>query len=297
MKFWDTYANKNDGIIHQYDLKRPSNRAGIILIYVFMILLSIVFLYPMVWLCFAIFKSGGELKSTTQMLPKVWQWEDLKRSWIQLQFGKAYFYSFYEAIGATLVAIVFNGIFGYVLGVLKPRGSKFLWAVLMAIMLVPGTCNFVISFRMITNINIALGLKATFWPLILGAGCSAFNVMMFKTFFEQIPRDYVEAARLDGAGNIQIFARLILPLSKPIIAVIGINQFIGSWSNFLLPYLLLGNTGKETVMVRLYQQTGQGGVVTNQLRAALFSMIVPIIMFCIFQKQIMNNNTASGVKG
>ena len=121
--------------------------------------------------------------------------------------------------------------------------------------------------------------------------------MMFKTFFEQIPRDYVEAARLDGAGNLNIFARLILPLSKPIIAVIGINQFIGSWSNFLMPYLLLGNTGKETVMVRLYQQTGQGGVVTNQLRAALFSMIVPIIMFCIFQKQIMNNNTASGVKG
>lgn len=294
---FESYKEKSDGIIHYYDLKRRSNRAAVVLIYIFMILLSIIFLYPIFWLCFAIFKDAKELKSTTRLLPYEWRFDQLRRSWKQLQFGKAYFYSFYSAIGAVIVSVLFNGMFGYVLSVMRPRGTKIIWGFLMGIMLVPATCNFVVLYRYVVTINNAFGLKASFWPMILGSGASAFNVMMFKTFFDRIPRDYIDAARIDGASHIQIFFRIIVPLSKPIITVVAINTFIGEWSNFLMPYLLLGNSGKETVMVKLYEQTGQSSVVTTQLRAAMFAIIVPIVVFCIFQKQIMDNDSSAGLKG
>lgn len=111
------------------------------------------------------------------------------------------------------------------------------------------------------------------------------------------PWDYFEAASIDGANHVNIFSRIILPLSTPIVAITAINAFTGAWSDFLMPYLCLKNSGHETVMVKLFMQTGQGANVLDQLRASLFSVIPPIIFFCIFQKYIMNNNTLSGVKG
>ena len=121
--------------------------------------------------------------------------------------------------------------------------------------------------------------------------------MIFKTFFENIPRDYIEAARLDGATDLDIFFRIIIPLSKPIVAIQAINAFTGAWSNFLMPYLCLMNSDRKTVMVKLYSIGDKGEVNLDQLRASLFTLVPPVIFFCIFQRYIMNNNTAAGIKG
>ena len=294
MKGFKSYQNKVDGVIHYYDLKRRSNRIGIVAIYIICILMAIVFLYPMIWLIFACLKDSTELFKSSSLLPKVVDWDGLRRTWLRLDYGNSYLWSLYECAGNIACSIVFNGLFGYALGVVKMRGSKLLWGLLMGIMLIPATGGFVVLYR--TFVKLGLN-KGQIWPLYLGAGGAPFTIMMFKTFFENIPRDYIEAARLDGASNMDIFFRIVCPLSKPIVAITAINAFTGAWSNFLMPYLCLKSSGRSTVMVKLYQQCGQGGVALDQLRASLFSVLPPVIFFCIFQKYIMNNNTAAGVKG
>ena len=294
MTLFATYKDKSDGVIRFYDLKERRNRIAIVLIYAACILMSFLFLYPVVWLLFACFKDTNELFQSLSIIPQELDLDGLARSWKRLDFGNAYFWSLYQCVGCVICSVVFNGLCGYALGVVKMRGHKLIWSLLMALLLVPSTGGFVVLYRSFVQLGINQG---QIWPLYLGSGGSPFTIMMFKVFFEGIPRDYFEAASIDGASHVNIFSRIILPLSTPIVAITAINVFTGAWSDFLMPYLCLKNSGHETVMVKLFMQTGQGANVLDQLRASLFSVIPPIIFFCIFQKYIMNNNTLSGVKG
>lgn len=289
-----SYVSKVDGVIHYYDLKRPSNRIGIVLIYAICILMAIIFLFPMFWLILACLKDSKELWSSTSIFPQVLDWDGIYRTWMRLDYGNSYIWSLVQCAGAIVCTIVFNGLAGYALGIVKMRGHKLFWNFCMTLMLIPATGGFVVLYR--TFVNLGLN-KGQIWPLFLGCGGSPYIIMIFKTFFENIPRDYVEAARLDGATNLDIFFRIILPLSKPIVAIQAINSFSDAWSDFLMPYLCLMNSERKTVMVKLFMQSGQEGIPLDQLRASLFSVLPPVIFFCIFQRYIMNNNTAAGVKG
>ena len=107
----------------------------------------------------------------------------------------------------------------------------------------------------------------------------------------------IEAAKLDGCGVLQTFIRIILPLSKSIVMVIAIFTINAAWSDFLLPYLVLNGSGKETVMVRVYQLRDSNATDVEELRAGAFSIIPPIVLFTIFQKQITAGATAGALKG
>ena len=294
IKGFKSYVNKVDGIIHYYDLKRPSNRIGIVGIYIFCILLAVIFLFPMFWLICACFKDELQMWSSTSMFPNPLDLDGLKRTWLRLEFGDSVIWSLYECAGAIVCSIIFNGLAGYALAIVKPRGHQIMWNLCMTLILIPSTGGFVVLYRTFVKLGLNQG---QIWPLFLGCGGSPYTIMIFKTFFQNIPKDYVEAARLDGANNLDIFFRIIIPLSKPIVAIQAINAFTGAWSNFLMPYLCLMNSQRKTVMVKLYSIGDKGEVNLYQLRASLFSVVPPVIFFCIFQRYIMNNNTAAGVKG
>ncbi len=294
MSFWNSYKNKTDGVIQYYDLKRPSVRLTVILIYIIVIALCIAFIYPLLWLLLSCFKSGNELVTNTGLIPWEFDWEGLKTSWIRMDYGNSFFYSFVVCAGAVFCAVVFNGLAGYALACINFKGRDLIWGLLMTLMLIPSTGAFVVLYRNMVNLGMT---KGQLWPLYLGAGGSCYNIMLFSTYFRNIPKDYLEAARLDGCNDVSIFFRMILPMSKPIVSIVAINAFLSAWSDFLLPYLCLMRSDKSTVMVKLFLQTGQFGRTIDQLRAAMFTIIPPIIFFIIFQKNIMNNNTAAGVKG
>lgn len=115
--------------------------------------------------------------------------------------------------------------------------------------------------------------------------------------FEEIPTELLEAAKLDGAGVLTVFTKIMLPLSKPIIMVVIIFSLTAAWSDFLLPYLVLNGSGKETVMVKLFAFKDTPTDAVSVLRATLFAIIPPTILFAIFQKQITDGATAGAVKG
>lgn len=294
MSFFSNYQGKEDGAIRFYDVKSRKTKFWVILIYIACALIALIALFPVFWLVCTSLKDLKEYLSTTQILPKAPNWQGWIETWNQLGFTKYYINSGIVVVGAVICAVFFNGLLAYCLAILKPRGSKIVLALVMWCLLIPPTASFVALFVKIKNI----GLSGSFIPLWLTMGANAYYVVLFKNYFESLPKDYLEAARLDGCGNLQAFLKIVLPLSKPIIVVVAIFAVTAAWSDFLMPYLLLGGTEKETVMVKLFSY--YNSIKTDQIdiiRAVFYSIIPPTILFALFQKQIMGGVMNGGIKG
>ena len=134
-------------------------------------------------------------------------------------------------------------------------------------------------------------------PMWLMKGANAFNVLLFKSFFDSISISYIEAARIDGCTDLGIFRRIILPLSRPVVATVAIFSFNTSWAEFLWPYLVLKSKTLYTVPVQIFRMKSAGFLMDQYVIVLLFAMIPSMIMFMLFQKQIMNGVSIGGIKG
>ncbi|MEG1880358.1 MAG: carbohydrate ABC transporter permease, partial [Oscillospiraceae bacterium] len=173
-----------------------------------------------------------------------------------------------------------------------------IFALILWSMMMPTSTSMVPLFMTFLDFPGLGNLSNTYLPMWIMAGANPFNVLLFKSFFDSIPMPYIEAARIDGCTNLGIFAKIIMPLSKPIIMVVSIFSFTASWDNFLWPYLVLKNTSLYTVSVKLFTMQSVSGISMDlQVVAILFAIIPPAILFIFFQKHIMAGFTLSGVKG
>ena len=294
MSFFGNYQGKEDGSIRFYDVKSKKTKFWLVMIYIACFAIALIALYPVFWLACSSLKNLTEYLSTTQILPKNADWAGWVKTWNDFGFTKYYINSGIAVAGGVLCAIFFNGLMAYVLAVLKPKGHKIVLALVMWCLLIPPTTSFVALFVNIKKI----GLTGSFVPLWLTMGANAYWVILFKNYFESLPRDYIDAARIDGCGTFGVFTRIVLPLYKHIIVVVAIFAITAAWSDFLMPFLLLSGTDKETIMVKLY--SFQTSIKTNQIdiiRAVLYSIIPPTILFAVFQKQIMGGVMSGGIKG
>lgn len=291
--FFKKYFDKKDGAIRGYDMHSRKSRVLSVMIMIFCILMVVIALFPVIWVFLAAFKDIKDFNRNVTILPQHFDLAGVEKTWHQLKFAKYYVNSFILVAGSVVCAVIFNGLLAYGLAILKPKGYKVIQALVMWSLLIPSTASIVALFR---NINM-LGLSRSFLPLWLSYGANAFWVVLFKQFFEELPRELLEAARLDGCGTLQVFRKLVLPLSKPIIMVVAIFAVTTAWSDFLLPYLVLNGSGKETVMVKLFSFKDTPTNAVSMLRAVMFSIIPPTILFIIFQKQITDGAAAGAVKG
>lgn len=291
--FFDKYENKKDGAIRGFDMHSGKSRVLAVVIMLICILMVAICIFPILWVFFASFKDIKEFTRNVSILPETFDWSRIAETWKAFKFVKYYKNSLISVAGSTVCAILFNGLLAYGLGVLRPKGYKIAYGLVMWSLLIPGTTSIVALFR---NINL-VGLKGSFVPLWLAFGANAFYVVLFKQFFEEIPKELLEAAKLDGCGVWQTFFKIMMPLSKPIIVVVAIFAVTAAWSDFLLPYLVLNGSGKETVMVKLFSFKDTPTDAVSVLRAALFAIIPPAIIFAVFQKQITDGAAAGAVKG
>lgn len=285
---------KSFGIITQFDLRKPSVK---ILYGVFFVISFLVVLFaiaPAVWLFVNSGRSVRDFTSATTLFPSSFDFQGFADAWKAMDFIKYYANSLFVVIGCIICAVVFNGLMAYALAMIKPKGHKIVNTLILWSLMIPATTSIVPLFVNITN----LGLIGTYWPLWLSIGANAFYVTLYKNFYESLPFALIEAARLDGCSDLQIFFRIVLPLSGSINVVIIMYAITAAWSDFLLPYLVLQNTDLETVMVKLFalQQDTQMDRM-SVLRATVFSTIPPVILFVIFQRQITEGVALSGIKG
>lgn len=282
------------GIIRDFDNKTADVKIGLALVYIICILIVVVSLFPIFWVSMAGFKDLREYMSSTSVFPQAFDFSRYTRTWTQLNIVQSYMNSLYVITGSVICALVFNGMLAYGLAILKPRGYKLISKLVMFSLLIPATISLVPLFMNIQHLN----LGGFFTPLWLVAGANAFFVILFRQFFESLPSSLIEAAKIDGCSQLQTFFKIVMPLSKPICVVVAIFAINAAWSDFLLPYLVLGQGRWQTVMVRLFIFSTQQTINYDDLmRAVVFSMLPPIILFFIFQKQLTENIVTGGIKG
>lgn len=281
------------GIIRDLDFKSPGVKLGYAIVYAVCIAALLVGVLPMLWVALSGFKTIKEFVLSTSVLPASIEIDKYVGTWNSLKFGKYYVNSFISVAGSVGCAIFFNGLLGYALSKVRPAGWRIVYGLVMAALLIPATTSVVPLFLNITRIH----LNGSFVPLWLSMGANAFYVVLFKNFFDSLPGSLIEAARLDGCSDFRIFRSIAVPLSRAIVAVVAIYAIIAAWSDFLLPYLVLNQSGHETVMVRLFQFRNGKTSDIDILRAVVFVIIPPTILFLIFQKQITQVSVQSGIKG
>ncbi len=282
------------GVIREYDLHSVSVRIGYGAILFLCLVMVVLAVFPLVWVILAGFKDLKEFVSSTSIVPKSFDPAPFVTTWNQVGIAKNYLNSLFSVLGSVACALIFNGLLGYGIAILKPKGSGIVKKLVMLSLLMPTTISIVPLFMNIQK----LGMGNSFLPLWLSYGANAMYVILFVQFFESLPKSIIEASRIDGCSQLEIFFRIVLPLSKPICAVVAIFAINAAWSDFLLPYLVLRGGDKQTVMVRLFVfSTEQTVNVDTMMRSVVFSMIPPIILFFIFQKQLTENTVSVGIKG
>lgn len=299
------FSKKKDaqaaGIISKFDMKNPSVKVLYGVIWFFMILAVLLCFLPPLWCMTSALKDSREFFSVpATLIPRSFHPEKLWETWEMLNFGQAYINTVFVLCGSLIMSLVCNGMMGYVLSRLRPRGYKLVLSLVLWTLMLPQSVSQVPLFKNFLSLPI-LGINITesYLPMWLLAGANAFYVLIFKSFFDSIPQSLIEAARLDGCTNLGIFFRVMLPLSKPVLMVIAIFTINASWSDFFWPYLVLGSRSElYTVMVKIFYMAGSSGYSEDiQVVALIFTIIPPTILFLFFQRYIMSGFTLSGIKG
>lgn len=254
---------------------------------------------PILWLFITSFKTVDEINSTTyHLFPAEFHLSKVIEVWNKAHFGRYFLNSILVGVGASVCAVFFNGLIAYAVNIIKPKGYNVVHILIMIAYMIPAVTGIIPIFTWLSAIGFTEGYLP-YLALMLIFGANAFYYVNFKNYFESIPKSLFEAAKMDGCSDFKIFFKVVLPLSKPIIGVVSIFALTASWSDFLLPYLLLQDQELYTIMVEIFQiQTTIGNGFTNDefLMLLVLSIIPQLIMFFLFQKQITNSTATSGIK-
>jgi ABC-type glycerol-3-phosphate transport system permease component len=269
------------------------------LIYTFLITSSVVMVFPLFWMVSTALKSLQEIATYPLIwLPATPQWGNFTEALTFQPFGLyakntviiAVFYILGNVLSATLV--------GYGFARLRFPGRNALFIILLSTMMMPKIVTLIPLFLIFKNlgwINTYLPLTA---PAFLG---EAFFIFIMRQFFLAIPEDIVDAARIDGASEIGIWWRIMLPLARPAIVSVIIFAFQRTWNDVLSPLIYLTDPKKFTLSVGLISftaGTGEGVQYWHWMMAASFTMILPmVVIFLIAQKQFVQGVVTSGLKG
>lgn len=204
------------------------------------------------------------------------------------------FNSLWTSVAVTLITLTISALAAYAFSRLDFTGRKWLFVVIIASIVVPPQVLIIPLFYEM----LAFNMIDTYWGLILPQVVAPAMVFILKRFFDAIPIELEDAARVDGASRLRIFWSIVLPLSRPILASVAIFVFIGAWNNFLWPFLVINDTTLMTLPVGLQTVISAYGVQYAQVMAqAVLAALPLIIVFIIFQKQIVKGVATSGFGG
>ncbi len=284
-------------LIGDNDMKRPVYKLIYLLIVLFLIGMCMVTILPTMWIFASAFKDTKEfLAVPPTIIPRSFEPAKIVQVWKNVKFIRYLRNSGIIIAGDLAFTVLFNGMAGYVFSKLKPAGSKFIYRLIFITMLLPTSMNMIPLYSSFVKFPIlGINITGSFIPLWLMSGFSAFNIMLFKSFFDSVPASIVEAARIDGSTEVGIFLRIIIPLSKPIVMVVSIFTIVAAWGNFMWPFLILKKETMQPVSVMLYNMKSQLSV-DKYMVVMMLSVIPPLTVFLCFSRQIMGGVTLGGVK-
>lgn len=248
---------------------------------------------PFIWMIMSSFKPESEIMQLVpSLLPKEFTLENYIKLFNEMNFA-VYLRNTLVIVLFSFIGLFLNAMTGYAFAKYEFPMKERLFYLVLATMMIPSQVT-MIPVYMILNYR---GLTNTLIGIALPGMVAGFSVFLFRQFMSTIPDEILEAARLDGASEFYIFFKIVLPMSKPIIAVQGILTFIGAWNSFLWPLIMANEESLYTLSVGLSLLKGQNVSSYGLQMAGASLMIVPIIIiFSIFQKHIIDGYSLSGMK-
>jgi multiple sugar transport system permease protein len=251
---------------------------------------------PFVWMMLGSLKPQAEfLVSTPTFLPKNPTTDNFTRLFDQLDFPRFFFNSSVVAVAVTLGNVLFCPMLGYALAKLQWRGKRLVMGLVLATLMVPAGITLIPNFVLMRN----LGLVNTYPGLILPFLVGPFGVFLTRQFMYGIPDELLEAARIDGANEWRTFWTIVLPITAPVLATLGILTFLGSWNSFLYPLVMAQEPQMYTLPVALATfATGQYQADHGMLMAGSLVLVLPVlVIFILFQRWITEGIATTGLKG
>ena len=272
-----------------------SSQGGKWWLYVILTVALVAVIAPFIWMVLGSFKNEGELRQVPPTwLPESASLDNYTQLFDKLSFGQFFTNSIVVAVVVTIGNLVFCSMHGYALAMLDFKGKRFIFVAVMTTLMIPGVVTFVPLFVLVANAGLIDSLPGLFLPFLV----SPFGVFLMRQFILGLPKDLLDAGRVDGAGELRIFWKIIMPLCGPALATLGILTFLGSWNNFLWPLVVAQSEDKYTLPVALaLYSTGQNSTNYGLLLAGATVVIVPIlVVFLVFQKRFIEGIATTGLK-
>lgn len=274
--------------------KRPLMLARV-LEYAALICMAIVFVLPFVWMVLASLMTNNEIVSVPfQWFPKHWQFEHYGEIWTKTNMGTWLGNTVFFALAVTLLQVFTGSFAAYGFSKIDFPGRRSLFMCYIATMAIPWQAYMIPQFKMLS----AAGLNDTRWSIILLQAFGAFGVFMMKQFYDTIPDELCEAARIDGLNEFGIYVRVILPLSGPSLAALAIITFTNTWNDYMGPLLYLRSPDLYTIQLGLKTFVSQYDADYSMIMTGSVLSVLPIvIVFLLGQKQFIEGIATSGMKG
>jgi len=268
---------------------------GSIIAFIIATLLAILWLIPLAWALATSLKPDAE----TTAVPVTWIGSTITfDAWTKVfesgSIWRWYFNSFLVSAMVTLLTLLFASMAAFAFSRVRFKGRAFMYLLIGAGLIVPFQALIVPLFE---ELN-AFGMVDTYWGIILPQVAAPIAVLVFKRFFDGIPGELEESARLDGASTWRIYWQIWMPLAKPAVAAVGIFTFVSSWNNFLWPFIITSARGLQTIPVGLATvQSFYGAQYAQVMALSLLGALPLFIAFVLFQRQIVEGISSTGLKG
>ena len=269
---------------------------GKVIVYIILILIACVMVIPFLWMLSASIKSDREV---FQMNPFVWipevpRWSNYSNIWTKIPFARFVGNTVFLTLVVTFLQLLTSSFAAYSFAKLNFRHKNGLFLAYIATIAMPWQVYMVPQFIMMRK----MGLNDKLTAIICLQAFSAFGVFMMKQFYEGIPDDLCEAARIDGMSEYRIYASIMLPLSKPALSTLTIFTFVATWNDYLGPLIYLKSQNKKTIQLGLKmfisQYSSDYGLI---MAGSVLSLIPVLIVFLVLQKYFVEGVAATGLKG
>ncbi|MHA5046975.1 carbohydrate ABC transporter permease [Streptomyces sp. SD15] len=262
------------------------------------LLFALAFLFPVYWMVTGAMKSPDEVTRTPPTLvPDRWSITGYTDAWDLMDLPTHLWNTVVQATGAWILQLVFCTAAAYALSKLKPALGKIVLGGILATLMVPAQALVVPKYLTVADLPlIHVSLLNDPLGIWLPAVANAFNLYLLKRFFDQIPRDVLEAAEIDGAGRLRTLWSIVLPMSRPVLGVVSIFALVAVWQDFLWPLMVFSDTDKQPISVALVQLS-QNIPLTVLLAAMVIASIPMVAMFLVFQRHIIAGISAGSTKG
>jgi multiple sugar transport system permease protein len=262
------------------------------------VLFALAFLFPVYWMVTGAVKSPDEIARTPPtIIPTHWHLSGYTDAWDLMQLPEHLWNTVVQAAGAWAFQLVLCTAAAYALSKLKPAFGKLILGGILATLMVPAQALVVPKYLTVADLPlIHTSLLNDPLGIWLPAVANAFNLYLLKRFFDQLPRDVLEAAEIDGAGKLRILWSIVLPMSRPVLGVVSIFALVAVWQDFLWPLMVFSDTDKQPISVALVQLS-QNIQLTVLIAAMVIASIPMVAMFLVFQRHIIAGISAGSTKG